>query len=39
MSWAPTDEQFNERIAEYNRTNGASKTTPSSAKILASAAP
>jgi hypothetical protein len=34
-SWAPTDEEFKSRIADYNRANGATKaTTPSSAKLL-----
>jgi hypothetical protein len=34
MSWAPTDEEFKSRIADYNRAQTRSATTPSSAKIL-----
>jgi hypothetical protein len=34
MSWAPTNEEFSARIAEYNRAQARSATSPSSAKIL-----
>ena len=27
MSWAPTNDEFNARIADYNRANGAHKAT------------
>jgi hypothetical protein len=34
MSWAPTNEEFSARIAEYNRAQARSATGPSSAKVL-----
>jgi hypothetical protein len=34
MSWAPTNEEFSARIAEYNRAQARPATSPSSAKIL-----